>query len=367
MGMLQLLETTDQTEEQNEYTYAAIRSSKRLTRLLTDILDLSRVEAGKLVIEEGEIETHQLRESGLELFMTDAAQKGLYLDIWVDDRLPSILIGDETRVRQILFNLVGNAIKFTAKGSVRVDVQPLPHRKGGMLRVLICVSDTGMGISDEQLGRIFHPFTQVEGAYTRHHQGAGLGLSIVRRLVLLIGGEISVESTVGEGTTFYVSLPFKLPNKISASKGNNRYELPSLSEGLKVLLVEDEAINRIACSKLLKKSGYIVTSAVNGQEALDHLSKEDFDLILMDIQMPVMDGMEATKSIRRSSFGGAKTNIPIIAMTAYAMAGDKEKFLSAGMDDYISKPVDIGILRETIERVMSRQSDTLKGSAILEI
>jgi signal transduction histidine kinase/CheY-like chemotaxis protein len=353
LGMLQLIETTQLDEEQKNYLDTAILSTRRLTRLLTDILDLSRVEAGKLVLEEIEIDTRRFKDYGFALFMAEAKKKGLSLEITIDERLPSRLIGDEARLRQILFNLVGNAIKFTETGSVRVDVQPLPHRKGGMLWVLFCVSDTGIGIGDEGLKSIFEPFVQVEGSYTRSHQGAGLGLSIVRKLVQLIGGEMSTESTEGEGTTFYVSLPFKLPTPEAVSSKETPPEQSAPGRvSPRVLLAEDEEINRRSCQKLLEKRGYTVTVAINGQEALDLLSKDDFDVILMDIQMPVMDGVEATKAIRSSSVLGAKTKIPIIAMTAYAMSGDREKFLAAGMDDYVNKPVDIEALTGVIARAM---------------
>ena len=257
-------------------------------------------------------------------------------------------------MRQILFNLVGNAIKFTEKGEVRIDASLLPGSSDSFARVLVTVRDTGIGIPEEHLNVIFEPFVQGEGAYTRRFQGAGLGLSIVRRLVKLLGGEVAIDSTPGEGTTFYVSLPFKLPsgdrNQIDQVA---RVIALSAKAPLRILFAEDDSVSLITGKRILEKSGYSVTTAKDGQEALQLLEELEFDLILMDVQMPVMDGVEATKAIRDASNLGAKSNIPIIAMTAYAMAGDKETFLAAGMDDYIAKPVDKAALVEVIERVMA--------------
>ena len=353
LGMLQLLKTTDPNDEQKEYLLGAIRSTNRLTRLLSDILDISRIEAGRMQIVEAEFDIMMMRDSIRELFDMEARGKGLLLEFRWDDNLPLLLIGDEVRFRQILFNLVGNAIKFTEKGRIRIDASLLPRSSDSSVRVLVTVSDTGIGISEEQIKDIFEPFVQAEGTYTRRFQGAGLGLSIVRRLVKLLDGDISIDSTIGEGTTFYLSLPFKLPETNQKPDALVVNEVSSPGRvARRLLLAEDDSISSLTCKRMLEKCGYSVTAARDGQEALQLLANEYFDLILMDVQMPVMDGVEATKAIRSSSRFGVKSRTPIVAMTAYAMAGDKEKFLASGMDDYIAKPMDEEALVEVIERVL---------------
>jgi PAS domain S-box-containing protein len=354
LGMLQLLQTTGPTDEQKEYILAAIKSSRRLTRLLADILDLSRIEAGKLVLEETEFAIINQKQAVMELFAEAARQKDLDLDFFLDARLPPKLIGDETRLRQILFNLVGNAIKFTEKGRVRVEVSPVDAPCKDCLRVLFTVEDTGVGIPEDRLKDIFEPFVQAEGSYTRRFQGAGLGLSIVRKLVKLMGGDLSIDSVAGEGTTIYLSFPFKLPG---ARPGQAEPAVPaaggSASPPLRILIAEDDEVCLISGARMLEKSGYAVVTAKDGQEALARLAGQDFDLVLMDVQMPVMDGVEATRRIRAS--GAAHAGVPIIAMTAYAMAGDREKLLAAGMDDYLAKPVEMEALTAVIQRVLSKR------------
>jgi len=353
LGMLQLLEMASPTDKQKEYILAAKKSSKRLTKLLSEILDLSRIEAGKLILQDSEFVFKELKDSLAELFAIAAQEKSLILEFFIDDRTPPILIGDEPRLLQILFNLVGNAIKFTEKGAVRVEVAPLPQAGKTSARVLFTVSDTGIGVTEDQLKDIFEPFVQAEGSYTRRFQGAGLGLSIVRRLVKMMGGELAIDSTLGEGTTIYLSLPFKLPSANQArTEQVAPVPLPLAEKLLRLLLAEDDEENLHTGKCMLEKLGYSVTTSTNGQEALKLLAEQDFDLVLMDIQMPVMDGVEATKFIRGGQAGHDKANIPIIAMTAYAMTCDKEKFLAAGMDDYISKPVDMDELKTVIKRVL---------------
>ena len=362
LGMLQLLQTTEQTDEQREYIVGAIKSTKRLTRLLADILDISKIEAGKLQVIEAEFSTTCLQESILEIFRPTAREKNLVFDFNIDPQMPPRLIGDETRVRQILFNLAGNAIKFTESGSVVVDVTVIPTPNSEHARVLIAVTDTGIGISDEQLNDIFEPFVQGESSYTRRYQGAGLGLSIVRKLLKILGGEMAIENSEGHGTTIYVSLPFKLP---LSQKDQAELQLRQLIKPVKttsrILLVEDDEASLISGKLMLEKSGYSVATALDGKEAFKLLNEQDFDLILMDIQMPVMDGVEATLAIRGATGLGQKSQIPIIATTAYAMTGDREKFLAAGMNDYISKPVDMEELKMVIERVMGTGNPACRG------
>ncbi|BAH77662.1 PAS domain S-box protein [Solidesulfovibrio magneticus] len=357
LGMLQLLESTSKDAEQDEYIEAAKKSSTRLTRLLADILDLSKIEAGKMILEEADFSFVDLKESTLGLFELAVKEKGLKLDFVIDELLPARLVGDQIRLQQILFNLVGNAIKFTETGDVRVEACHLPCSNDDIQRVLFIVSDTGIGIAQGMIAQVFEPFTQAEGSYTRRFQGAGLGLSIVRKLVTQMGGSLAIDSTEGTGTTFYLSLPLKhsAPSDMNRTI-SRRLDNQKVHDMHRVLLVEDDEISLHTVKRMLEKSGYAVSTAQDGQIAIGCLSDPDFDLILMDVQMPVLDGVEATKLIRAS--GASYADIPIIAMTAYAMTGDKEKFLAAGMNDYISKPVDMAALKEVIERVMEKAAAT---------
>ncbi|GAB6058235.1 response regulator [Desulfonatronum parangueonense] len=353
MGMMQLLETTTLDAEQAEYTAIAIKSADRFTRLLTDILDISRIEAGKLEIRAEQFSLQELHDSVIELFSVAAREKGILLDCSLDPLIPGQLIGDVARVRQVIFNLVGNALKFNDKGIVTLEMAYLSSPKPGECRIFFSVSDTGIGIPDDKLDTLFKPFVQVDASYTRSYQGAGLGLSIVKRLVDLMGGNISVDSTAGEGTTMYVVLPFKLPEGLSVSSVQGPRQIAKATQCLRILLAEDEPSNSFLVSKLLEKVGHVVTIAEDGRQVLDLLEAQDFDAILMDIQMPVMNGVEATMAIRQSTTLGAKKDIPIIALTAYAMLGDREKFLAAGMDDYLAKPVKMEGLAKALERAVS--------------
>ena len=353
MGMLQLMETTPLDAEQLTYVQMATGAANRLTRLLSDILDLSRVEAGKMEIRKAPFLIQDIIDSVSGLFAVTARNKGVALDCNLAPGMPAALVGDEMRVRQVLFNLVGNALKFTERGRVVVDIEALPAKDDGTYSVRFCVRDTGIGIAQDRLGDIFEPFRQVENSFTRNYQGAGLGLSIVQRLVGLMEGEISIESAPGEGTSVHVVLPFKMDRE-NSSKTVEPAAIKT-GAGFRVLLVEDDPSNRIPTQKLLEKAGHEVTLAENGRQTFELLVDNDFDCILMDIQMPVMDGIEATRIIRESATLGPKKDIPIIALTAYAMEGDKEKFLAAGMNGHVAKPVNIDSLLQGMTEAMARQ------------
>jgi PAS domain S-box-containing protein len=350
LSTLQLLGTTPLDAEQQEYLFAAIKSSHRLTQLLSDILDLTKIEAGKLPCRESRFEFGQLRRAVLELFAKAASDKDVGLVFAIDDDMPRWLVGDEARLRQILFNLVGNAVKFTLQGQVSIEAKPLPSAGGDRLQVLFTVSDTGIGIPDDQLQYVFEPFSQIEGSYTRRFQGAGLGLSIVRKLVRMLGGELAVDSTEGGGTTMYCSIPLKRHDAVvdacaptAAQAGPPR--------ALTILMAEDEAVSLMAARRMLEKAGHQVVPAHNGQEALTLLAEQAIDVILMDVQMPVLDGVAAARRIRQGQAGPDKAGVPIIAVTAYAMPGDKERFLAAGIDDYVTKPMGLVELQAAIDRV----------------
>jgi PAS domain S-box-containing protein len=355
LGMLQLLQRTELDEEQKEYLFNAIKSSHRLTRLLSDILDLSRIDAGKVELRNELFELGKQKESVLDLFTMAARTKGIELDCSISPGIPQWLIGDESRLRQILFNLVGNSIKFTTSGRVTIEALPLGSGDVSAMRVLFIVSDTGIGISDALLKTIFDPFTQADDSYSRSFQGAGLGLSIVKKLVALMGGELAIDNTEGAGTTMYVSLPFKLPHNAPQQERGLQLDIQEYATPrIRVLFAEDDDVSLTAGRCMLEKAGHKVVTAKDGKEALQLLQQEDFDLVLMDVQMPVMDGVETTRCIRAGEAGGTNKPIPIIAMTAYAMVGDKEKFLAAGMNGYLAKPVGMEALQETINTVMQK-------------
>ncbi|HCU69817.1 MAG TPA: hypothetical protein DGF30_11525 [Desulfomicrobium sp.] len=346
LGMLQLLSRTHLDEDQKNSVFTAIRSSRRLTQLLNDILDLSRIEAGKLQLETAEFHFADLRDSVRDLFAISAKAKGLELSFEIDDAIPSHVVGDEGRLRQILFNLVGNAVKFTSKGSIRISARREDGASG--MTVVFSVADTGVGIPRERQSDIFQPFTQVDGSSVRSHGGVGLGLAIVRRLVDMLGGRIAMKSAPGRGTTIEVAVPLMAGGSVRPVR-----EEASVSpvSGRRILVAEDDRINQLALTRMLGKLGHIPTVADNGRAALDILQRESFDLVLMDIQMPVMDGLEATHHIRARVHPDIPADIPVVALTGHAMAGDRERFLAEGMTAYLSKPVDMDALARVIAEV----------------
>ncbi len=350
MGMLQLIETTELNGEQREYAQIAVSSCHRLTGLLGDILDLSRIEAGKIDIMKREIDLDELVQSIVDLFGGIASQKGLLLKLEKQTELGAV-IGDNVRLLQILNNLVGNAIKFTAHGQVVLKADWIVSNNFRDSRVLFSISDTGIGISEKAQDSIFDVFSQADPSITREYQGAGLGLSIVKKLVQLMGGNVAVESCVDVGTTIHVNIPFKrvLIKKERPVERPRRNEIPAQS---KILVVEDEAVNRLAISKMLEKQGAEVHCVESGELALKALSDNKYDLIFMDIQLPAMDGVEVTEIIRTDPKFASIAKTPIIALTAHAILGDREKFLDAGMDDYLSKPVDMKKLVDTMARFL---------------
>ena len=361
-GMLELLLTTALDGEQQEYVSAALKSTRRLSELLSDILDLSRIEAGRLDLRLAPFETANLRDAILEVFALAAREKGLVLEFTLHPGLPARIESDEARLLQILFNLVGNAVKFTGLGFVRVDLWSLPARPDGRTPLVFSVADSGVGIPDGRLGEIFEPFAQGDHPRQQSRFGVGLGLSIVSRLIALLGGELAVDNAPG-GTTVYGCLPVVVPAGTAVlviapeaeaaplPRNGRRDAPPPLVPGegrAVVLLVEDDAINRLAARQYLEKQGFAVLTATTGLEALDILARESVDVVLMDVHMPELDGVAATRRIRTAPEFAGLSGLPIVAMTAYAMAGDKEKFLAAGMDGYIEKPLDLARLARLV-------------------
>lgn len=351
LGMLQLLETTDPNEEQNDYIISAINSSKRLTRLLSDILDISRVEAGRMTLVSEPMHLGQTFDQLEELFMPTVRQSNVIMSCRMHSGMRKQFLGDATRLQQVLNNLVGNAFKFTKSGSITVDAYPLPLSVTGKYRVLFSVSDTGCGIPDDKLDTLFKPFVQASKGLARTHQGAGLGLAISKDLVDLMGGNMAVETQVDVGTAIYFSVAFDIPEpdlQPVAQVISTEVVCDGVLNGLRILLAEDERVNSLVAAQLLYKAKAEVEIVEDGQQALEALRHGSFDVVLMDIQMPIMDGIEATKAIRQAKAGERNRRIPIIAMTAYVMAGDRERFLDAGMDGYLAKPVEVKLLHATI-------------------
>ena len=364
LGMLQLLDAASLTEEQKTFAQMAIASTNRLTELLSDILDISRIEAGKLSISRRPFELDGLLASVRTLFAAPAREKGLDLRVSSSPGVPPALVGDDLRLRQILFNLVGNAIKFTSSGFVALDICLLPGHGDGGCRLLFCVGDSGPGISDEMLPRVFEPFAQGEKDYVRNHQGAGLGLAIVSQLARMMDGNLSVDNS-DTGATICFSMQFGIPRgavEVMEKDESSR----TMPRALRILLAEDDAVSMFAARKILEKEGHAVSAAFNGREALDILREGEFDLVIMDVQMPVMDGLQATALIRGDGTLGAKARIPVIAMTAYAMRGDREKFIEAGLDGYVAKPLDRKTLCETIASVLGAAGKPGRGGDVRE-
>ena len=348
LGILHLLGSMNLSDEHVRLVHMAADSAGRLTSLLTDLLDLSKIESGKLAVVRRLFDLSELRDAVAGLFALAAREKGVELRFAVAPDMPPRLVGDESRLRQVLFNLVGNAVKFTSSGFVQVEASLLPHGEGRR-RVLFCVEDSGPGIPDERAEDIFNPFVQGEDSFVRHHQGAGLGLAIVRRLMELMGGCLCVDSSP-EGTTVCFSLPLDQAEDVrSIGEVQRACERPLRS--LRVLLVEDDPVSMFAAGRVLEKAGHEVVSATDGAQAVAKLRGGDFDLVLMDVQLPVMDGVQATALIRSDPSLGAKSRVPVIAMTAYAMSGDRDRFLAAGMDDYIAKPMSMPELLAVLGRV----------------
>lgn len=354
-GMAQLLVTTELSTEQREYVDAALASCQRLTRLLGDILDLSRVESGKLGLLAEPFRLADLVAAVTAAFEPACREAGLAWIAAIDPGVPATLYGDEGRVRQILYNLAGNAVKFTQAGSVRLEIWAGPRDGKGHGSVFFTVSDTGVGIPEEELDAVFEAFHQVERSFSRRFQGAGLGLAIVRRLVGLMGGMIVMESEAGQGTVCVCALPLIQPDLALPGGATRRIAGESTVDfrpGLRILVAEDDIINALAVRRILEKLGHAVSVARNGQEAVDMALAEQPDLVLMDVSMPVLDGIRAAAVIRDKARQAGLAPIPVIALTAHAMAGDREGLLAAGMDGYLAKPVDREALLEALGLVL---------------
>jgi signal transduction histidine kinase/CheY-like chemotaxis protein/HPt (histidine-containing phosphotransfer) domain-containing protein len=357
LGMLDLTLDGSLNPEQRDQLETAQRCAYSLLALLNDILDLSKIEAGKMLLEKIPFEARTVVEDCVKSQAPKAAQKKIDLRFAAGPTPEMNLLGDPLRVRQIVANLLSNAIKFTDRGSVDVTLDFSPVQNG-RVTMSIQVADTGLGISPEKLPAIFEKFTQADGSITRKYGGTGLGLAITRRLVEMHGGDVHVESQVGKGSTFRVTLgcevaPVAVVNLSPSRRNELRAESQASPALARVLLVEDNLVNQKVVLAILRKKGYQIDVANDGREALAKLESSHYDLVLMDVQMPVLDGLEATRLIRREA---RWDHLPVIAMTAHAMNGDRERCLQAGMNAYISKPVQPAHLVATIERHLASPS-----------
>jgi signal transduction histidine kinase/CheY-like chemotaxis protein/HPt (histidine-containing phosphotransfer) domain-containing protein len=357
LGMLDLALDGGVSGEQKDQLETAQRCAYSLLALLNDILDLSKIEAGKMMLEKIPFEARSVVEDCVKSQSAKATQKRIDLRFECSAGPHPNLLGDPLRVRQIVANLLSNAIKFTDHGSVLVKLDLSPSAEG-RLNATIQVTDTGLGIPQDKLSTIFEKFTQADGSITRKYGGTGLGLAITRRLVEIHGGEVRVESQVGKGSTFRVTLPCEVAPGAVGSLAPKPAEISSEAlrppPAARLLLVEDNLVNQKVVLAILRKKGYHIDVANDGREALAKLaassSETPYDLVLMDVQMPVLDGLEATRLIRSEA---RWDYLPVVAMTAHAMNGDRERCLQSGMNAYISKPVQPAHLISTIERQLT--------------
>ncbi|MDQ8193331.1 ATP-binding protein [Coraliomargarita sp. SDUM461004] len=381
VGMLSLLTETRLDKEQSELVSTADQSVNALLRIINDILDFSKIEAGKLDIENEVFNMHELLKSCMLLYQERSRSKNIELNLTTCE-LPQKLIGDTVRVRQIINNLISNAIKFTQKGSICLSSEIICD-KSDEVHICIRIRDTGIGIDPANLINLFKPFVQADGSTSRNFGGTGLGLSISRKLANLMGGEVTCQSVLGQGSVFSVTIPFRkrisdyaVPQTgthaaptpqacapITWVESCNQASPPDLA--LQVLVVEDNAVNRNVAQHFLKKLKCTVHFAEDGSIAIEKLKANAYNIIFMDCQMPVMDGYTATRLIRKGASGENKAHIFISAMTAHAMQGDHQKCLDAGMNAYVTKPMRLADLRRVIDEYRQRGSQLERPQKVI--
>ncbi|MDL2266646.1 response regulator [Desulfovibrio sp. OttesenSCG-928-G15] len=394
LSMLQLLNDGGLCAAQKEYVDIALQSGKTLLRIISDILDVSRMASGKMQLDVGVFDFKHAVESTFSLFGRDAGEKGISLELTMDRNIPDALLGDEARVRQVLFNLLGNALKFTESGQISVSCSRLPAGADGKCRVYLAVADTGIGIPQEKQAAVFDPFIQADSSTTRKYGGTGLGLGIVKRLVSMMQGSVSVESEVGAGTTVHCSMVFAPKPCFATAPGCEEKsglaccgkmgpfagKMRSNAESLSVLVADDDDVSRFAMRAFIEREGHRVFCVPNGGKALEAISLYPFDCVFTDIQMPDMDGLELTGKIRRGELPSPEDEaalrrlleeafpeellpqrctglaVPIVAVSAHAMSGDSERFLQQGVDYYLAKPVVMHRLQAVLESVLASRA-----------
>jgi signal transduction histidine kinase/ActR/RegA family two-component response regulator len=363
IGMTDLVLETDLSADQRLYLQMVKNSAARLLKVINDILDFSKVEAGKLRLDPIDFDLHEALENIIHMLTLRANQKSVQLFCEIDPALPRKVLGDSNRLTQVIINLTNNAIKFTNQGSVRLQAVSVPQRNNTDVHVKFSVIDTGIGIPVDKQQTIFEAFCQADSSTTRKHGGTGLGLAISSQLVALMGSKIHVDSSPGKGSTFWFTCRLQKGQEGAQDAAPQKY-IPALDQemiqGMKILLVEDEAINQMLMMALLRQFGFKVIAVENGKKAVEAVMKEEYQLILMDLQMPDMDGFEATQRIKAMT---DRPHLPpIIALTAHAMGKDREKCLRAGMDDYLSKPIDRGELHRVLVRHLVGKSGITPGN-----
>ncbi len=340
MGIVNLLKGTSLTKEQQEYVKMLGDSGERLYAIIQDVLDLSKIESGKMELEESVFEVEKIIIKAIENFRIREKEKDINITYFIEENVPTILKGDAYRLGQILLNLIGNAIKFTEKGYIRISLNLL-QKEEERVKLKFLVEDTGKGIRKKDLPYLFKPFSQLDSSMHRKYEGTGLGLVICKNLVEMMGGDIGVNSTEGKGSTFFFTAKFEKIKKMKKEKSIEKEDL----KGINILLAEDDPINQKITKYMLEKKNAMVTIVSSGKEVLTMLKEKSFDVILMDIHMPEMDGIQATLELRRAGI-----DTPIIAMTAAAMTQDKKLCLESGMQEYISKPVKSQELYKAVEK-----------------
>lgn len=359
IGMTELLlESDNLNSEQLKFLESIKKAGDHLLRIINDVLDLSKIESGYIEIVENPINIRDFLKKTAETYQIIAVKKNLQLKCFIDDEVPDFILGDADKLRQILVNLIGNAFKFTNKGEIVFSLKL--HEKNGKKILLFSIKDTGIGISNEYLDYIFHEFTQIDTSTTRSYGGTGLGLSISRKLVELMGGEIWAESKLGVGSCFYFSIELKQADHksindhhdIEVTKLNKEIKIPN---DLHILLVDDIEENCLLIQAFLKKYPITIDTVTNGKDAVERFMQNHYDLILMDMQMPIMDGYEATRQIRAYEQKHHLTSVPIISLTAYALNEDKQKSLKAGCNEHLIKPLNKAKLLETISKLTNNK------------
>jgi len=359
IGMLEALRVTKLDDKQHEFLKVAHESAESLLALINDILDFSKIEAGRMSIERVNFDLHNLLESVLQLWLPRTQEKKLQFSLTIDSEVPRWLLGDSTRLSQVIANLVSNAIKFTSEGSINIQCDALTAKGMDPVMLRFTVQDTGIGMSAQTCKRLFTAFEQAEGAATtRIYGGTGLGLSICKQLAHLMDGEISVESSPGAGSCFMLILPFAIGQAV-AVKYEPHAAKPTQHSQIKhhLLVVDDNETNRRVALAVLEHLGYTTSFACDGIEAVAAAQQGNFSLILMDCHMPVMDGFEATQSIRTWERQAGRTPVTIIAVSASAFQEDRDRCAAVGMNDFVAKPVTLNSLKTAIDRWLPKHMD----------
>jgi PAS domain S-box-containing protein len=346
VGMVELTLLTELSDEQKENLMIVKSCANSLLKVINDILDFSKMEAGKLAIDNINFDIKSLIEEMIKAHSPRAVTKGIELNYAFSSTIPQYVVGDPSRLKQILNNLIGNAIKFTESGEVWIKAKKI-KTKDREVEIQFTVEDSGIGIAEQNIGKLFESFSQIDGSITRRFGGTGLGLAISKQLSEMMGGRLWVESQKGVGSRFNFILKFEIGTRIE-TQAIESFQLKKLDRPYSILLTEDDKVNQMVIARILKERGYFIDTAGNGLEAVELCEKNSYDAILMDIQMPVMDGIEAARKIREKD-----KSTPIIAITAYALKGDREKFLAQGMNEYVSKPIKIEELFSAIEKCLS--------------